>query len=118
RDRHARSDRRGPGGAQGRRPRPRPVLGTIPGSREGLRPPPGRPRPGEGGRGGAVRGAPRPRRLAGAGAAGVVLAGAAWWTSARAGGQAGDRDPGAEVGTATAAVTRRDPRATGAGGGT
>ncbi|HET9290320.1 MAG TPA: peptidoglycan-binding domain-containing protein, partial [Actinomycetes bacterium] len=52
------------------------------------------------------------RRLAVAAAAGVVLAGAAWWTSARAGGQAGDRDPGAEVATATAAVTRRDLRAT------
>lgn len=52
------------------------------------------------------------RRLAVAAAAGVVLAGAAWWTSARAGGQAGDRDPGVEVATATAAVTRRDLRAT------
>jgi peptidoglycan hydrolase-like protein with peptidoglycan-binding domain len=52
------------------------------------------------------------RRRAVAAAAGVVLAGAAWWTSARAGGQAGDQDAGAEVATATAAVTRRDLRAT------
>jgi len=52
------------------------------------------------------------RRRAMAAAAGVVLAGAAWWTSARAGGQAGDQDAGAEVATATAAVTRRDLRAT------
>jgi peptidoglycan hydrolase-like protein with peptidoglycan-binding domain len=50
------------------------------------------------------------RRLAVA-AAGVVLAGAAWWTSAKAGGQDGDRDAGAEVATTTAPVTRRDLRA-------
>jgi peptidoglycan hydrolase-like protein with peptidoglycan-binding domain len=52
------------------------------------------------------------RRLAVAAAAGVVLAGAAWWTSARAGGQDGGRDAGAEVATTTAPVTRRDLRAT------
>lgn len=52
------------------------------------------------------------RRLTVAVAAGVVLAGAAWWTSARAGGQADDHDAGAEVATTTAAVTRRDLRAT------
>jgi peptidoglycan hydrolase-like protein with peptidoglycan-binding domain len=51
------------------------------------------------------------RRLSLAAAAGVVLCGAAWWTGARAGGQAGDRD-GGEVATATAAVTRRTLRAT------
>jgi peptidoglycan hydrolase-like protein with peptidoglycan-binding domain len=52
------------------------------------------------------------RRLAGAAAAGVVLCGAAWWTGARAGGPTGDQDSGGEVATATAAVTRRDLRAT------
>jgi peptidoglycan hydrolase-like protein with peptidoglycan-binding domain len=52
------------------------------------------------------------RRLTVALAAGVMLAGAAWWTSARADGQAGDQDAGAEVATATAPVTRRDLRAT------
>jgi peptidoglycan hydrolase-like protein with peptidoglycan-binding domain len=51
------------------------------------------------------------RRLGVAAAAGVVLCGAAWWTGARAGNQTGDQDPGGEVATATAAVTRRDLRA-------
>jgi peptidoglycan hydrolase-like protein with peptidoglycan-binding domain len=50
------------------------------------------------------------RRLAVAAVAGTVLAGAAWWTGARAGSQAGDQD-GGEVATATAEVTRRDLRA-------
>ena len=57
------------------------------------------------------------RRLSVAAAAGVVLCGAAWWTSARAGGQGGDQDKG-EVATTTAAVTRRDLRATEAVDGT
>jgi peptidoglycan hydrolase-like protein with peptidoglycan-binding domain len=57
------------------------------------------------------------RRLSVAAAAGVVLCGAAWWTSARAGGQGGDQDRG-EVATTTAAVTRRDLRATEAVDGT
>ena len=52
------------------------------------------------------------RRLAVAAAAEVVLAGAAWWTSAQAGSQAGDRDLALKVATATAAVTRRNLRAT------
>ena len=52
------------------------------------------------------------RRLAAAGIAGVVLCGAAWWTGARAGGSGGDGDGGAEPATTTAAVTRRDLRAT------
>jgi peptidoglycan hydrolase-like protein with peptidoglycan-binding domain len=51
------------------------------------------------------------RRLAVAAVAGGVLAGAAWWTGARAGSQAGDPDGGGEVATATAEVTRRDLRA-------
>jgi peptidoglycan hydrolase-like protein with peptidoglycan-binding domain len=57
------------------------------------------------------------RRLSVAAAAGVVLCGAAWWTSARAGGQGGDQGKG-EVATTTAAVTRRDLRATEAVDGT
>jgi peptidoglycan hydrolase-like protein with peptidoglycan-binding domain len=57
------------------------------------------------------------RRLSVAAAAGVVLCGAAWWTSARAGGQGGAQDKG-EVATTTAAVTRRDLRATEAVDGT
>jgi hypothetical protein len=57
------------------------------------------------------------RRLSLAAAAGVVLCGAAWWTSARAGGQGGAQDKG-EVATTTAAVTRRDLRATEAVDGT
>ena len=57
------------------------------------------------------------RRLSVAAVAGVVLCGAAWWTSARAGGQGGDQDKG-EVATTTAAVTRRDLRATEAVDGT
>jgi len=52
------------------------------------------------------------RRLAGAGAAGVVLCGAAWWSGARAGNGNGDQTGGGEVATTTAAVTRRDLRAT------
>jgi peptidoglycan hydrolase-like protein with peptidoglycan-binding domain len=51
------------------------------------------------------------RRLAVAAAAGVVLAGAAWWTGARAGSQGGAQDTGGEVATTTAEVTRRDLRA-------
>jgi peptidoglycan hydrolase-like protein with peptidoglycan-binding domain len=51
------------------------------------------------------------RRLSLAAAAGVVLCGAAWWTGARAGGQAVDRD-GGEVATTTTTVTRRTLRAT------
>jgi peptidoglycan hydrolase-like protein with peptidoglycan-binding domain len=50
------------------------------------------------------------RRLAVAAAAGVVLCGAAWWTGARAGGQAGEGS-GGEVATTTAEVTRRTLRA-------
>ncbi|HET9559273.1 MAG TPA: peptidoglycan-binding protein [Actinomycetota bacterium] len=50
-----------------------------------------------------------PRRLAVA-AAGVVLAGAAWWTGARAGSEGGQAT-GGEVATTTAEVTRRDLRA-------
>jgi len=50
------------------------------------------------------------RRLAVAAVAGATLAGAAWWTGARAGSRAGDQD-GGEVATATAEVTRRDLRA-------
>jgi Putative peptidoglycan binding domain len=51
------------------------------------------------------------RRLAVAAVAGAILAGAAWWTGARAGSGAGDQDGGAEVATVTAEVTRRDLRA-------
>ena len=51
------------------------------------------------------------RRLAVAAAAGVVLAGAAWWTGARAGERDGGQATGGEVATATAEVTRRDLRA-------
>jgi peptidoglycan hydrolase-like protein with peptidoglycan-binding domain len=51
------------------------------------------------------------RRLSVAAAAGVVLCGAAWWTGARAGGEGGDGE-GGEVATATAAVARRNLRAT------
>jgi peptidoglycan hydrolase-like protein with peptidoglycan-binding domain len=55
---------------------------------------------------------PMLRRLAGGAAAGVVLAGAAWWTGARAGDQDGDRPAVGEAATTTAAVVRRDLRAT------
>jgi len=51
------------------------------------------------------------RRLAAAAAAGVVLVGAAWWTGARAGSQAGVKDADGEVATATAEVVERDLRA-------
>jgi peptidoglycan hydrolase-like protein with peptidoglycan-binding domain len=51
-----------------------------------------------------------PRRLAVAAAAGVVLAGTAWWTGARAGSEGGQAT-GGEVATTTAEVTRRDLRA-------
>ena len=51
------------------------------------------------------------RRLAVAAAAGVVLCGAAWWTGARAGGQAGGEGEGGEVATTTAEVARRTLRA-------
>ena len=51
-----------------------------------------------------------PRRLAVAAAAGVVLAGAAWWTGARAGSEGGQATSG-EVATTTTEVTRRDLRA-------
>ncbi|HEV8426057.1 MAG TPA: peptidoglycan-binding protein [Actinomycetes bacterium] len=51
------------------------------------------------------------RRLAVTAATGAVLAGAAWWTGARAGDQAGEQRSGSEVATATAAVARRDLRA-------
>ena len=51
------------------------------------------------------------RRPAVAAAAGVVLCGAAWWTGARAGGQAGGEGEGGEVATTTAEVARRTLRA-------
>jgi peptidoglycan hydrolase-like protein with peptidoglycan-binding domain len=51
------------------------------------------------------------RRLAVAAAAGLVLAGAAWWTAATAGSQAGGQDPDGGVATATAEVARRDLQA-------
>jgi peptidoglycan hydrolase-like protein with peptidoglycan-binding domain len=58
-----------------------------------------------------VTGRGRAGRLAAAGAALAVLGAAAWTVAARPGTAAGDQD-GGEVATATAAVTRRDLRAT------